>query len=163
MEIIVKSTFDKIIKNEVIKMKTALYARSATHDPQSIIRQITATSQHCQNSGHSLVAYYIDTAMSGANLERPELQRMVTAAKEQQFETVVIYDMSRISRNIADWLEFRKLMHSNGVRVISVTENLGEFAEPDIFLSESINAVLNNHLQPIENSRLTNQERNGTI
>jgi len=84
-------------------------------------------------------------ALSGTNTERPEYQRMVEAAKTGAFECIVVYDMSRGSRDVADWFSFRKLMRLLHISVFSATETLGEIDNPDDFLKELITAGLGQH------------------
>ena len=128
-------------------MKAAAYTRYSTdrQDANSIAAQLTAINQYCQKNGHTIVATFVDEAQTGTNTERPDFQRMVEAAKAKTFDCIVIYDMSRGSRDVADWFSFRKLMRSLNIRIFSVTETLGEFDSPDNFLKELITAGLGQH------------------
>jgi len=100
-------------------MKAAAYARYSTdkQTENSIDTQITAIMDYCQRNDITIVATYVDMAMSGTNTERPDFQRMLDGARARQFEAVVIYDISRASRDVADWMGFRKLMRSLNVAV----------------------------------------------
>ena len=108
-------------------MRAAAYTRYSTdrQDENSIAAQLTAINQFCQKNGHTLVATFVDEAQTGTNTERPDFQRMVEAAKSKAFDCIVIYDMSRGSRDVVDWFSFRKQMRSLHVSVFSATESPG--------------------------------------
>ena len=55
---------------------------------------------------------------------------------------MVIYDISRGSRDVADWFQFRKTMRALGVQVISTNQQLGDITNPNDFLIELINVGL---------------------
>jgi len=96
-------------------VRAAAYARYSTdrQNPNSIDAQLSAIARYCENNDHTIVATFVDMALSGTNTERPEYQRMVGAAKTGAFDCIVVYDMSRGSRDVADWFAFCK----NGVAV----------------------------------------------
>jgi site-specific DNA recombinase len=129
-------------------MKAPAYARYSTdkQTENSIDTQLTAITRYCENNDIVVVATFVDMAMTGTNTERPNFQRMLEAAKSKQFEAVVICDISRASRDVSDWLSFRKLMQSYGVQVISTTDKLGQFDDPSAFLSELLTAGLGQHM-----------------
>ena len=129
-------------------MKAAGYARYSTdkQTENSIAYQLNSITDYCKSHNIALCAVYSDEAESGTNLDRPGFQSLVEAAKRQEFDAVVIYDISRASRDVADWFSFRKEMGRLNISVISVTQNLGSFTDPDSFLSELINAGLSQHM-----------------
>lgn len=67
---------------------------------------------------------------------------MVAAAARGDFEAVVIYDISRGSRDVGDWFQFRKTMMTLGIRVISTVQNLGDLTNSNDFLLELLNVGL---------------------
>jgi DNA invertase Pin-like site-specific DNA recombinase len=60
-----------------------------------------------------IVAWYGDEGVSGATLDRPEGQRMLTDAKRQTFQAVLVAKMDRIACDLRAQLESEKeqLMH----------------------------------------------------
>jgi site-specific DNA recombinase len=145
------------------------YERFSTdkQNENSIDTQQAAINQYSFKHGYTLIHHYVDMAMTGTNTDRPNFQRMLNDAKAGKFDAIIIYDQSRLSRDIADWTIFRKLMHTYGVTVLSVTENLGDFNDPNTFLTESITAVLANHmiLQTRQKSRagIAQKAKNGVF
>ena len=128
-------------------MRAAAYARysSDKQNSNTIDAQLSAITSYCQKNGYSLVATYIDMAQTGTNTERPDFQRMLEAAKAKAFDCIVLYDMSRGSRDVGDWLSFRRLMRSLNIEIYSATETLGEIDNPDNFLKELLTAGINQH------------------
>ncbi|MDL2254492.1 recombinase family protein [Ruminococcaceae bacterium OttesenSCG-928-I18] len=127
---------------------TAAYARYSTdrQNENSIDTQLAAIGQYCRQNGHRIVATFVDMAMTGTNTERPDFQRMVDAAKAGLFECIVVYDITRASRDVADWMNFRKEMRGLGVQVLSTAENLGAPDDPASFLQELLTAGIGQHM-----------------
>jgi len=78
-------------------------------------------------------------------MDRPGFIDMVAAAVRHEFDAVVIYDISRGSRDVGDWFAFRKQMLRLGVQVISATQKLGDITNPNDFLVELISVGLGEH------------------
>ncbi|MCH2534420.1 MAG: recombinase family protein [Bdellovibrionales bacterium] len=53
-----------------------------------------------------LVDTYKDEAFSGKNFERPEFQRMLNDVKKKRINTVMVTELSRLSRSVTDFLNF---------------------------------------------------------
>ena len=122
-------------------MKAAEYARYSTGNQteNSIEYQLDAIRKYCAENGITITATYIDRAESGTNTDRADFQRMLADARRGEFDAVVFYDISRGSRDVADWLLFRKSMNSLGVKVISATQQLGDITKGSDFLVELLN------------------------
>lgn len=58
---------------------------------------------------------------------------------------MIIYDITRGSRDVGDWFNFRKEMMVLGVRVISATQDLGDLTDPSSFLHELLSVGLGQH------------------
>ena len=116
-------------------MKVAAYARYSTdkQTENSIAAQLDCIIKYCQTNGHEIAATYIDEAMTGTNIEREGFINLVRGARNHQFECVVIYDISRGSRDVGDWFHFRREMQRLGIQVLSATEKLGDISNPNDF------------------------------
>ena len=125
-------------------MKAAAYARYSTDRQQhnSIEYQLDAIRRYCREHDITLVAEYTDEAETGTNMDRPGFQAMLHAASRAEFEAVVIYDITRGSRDVGDWFTFRKSMLMMGVQVISTTQPLGELTDGNAFLLELLSVGL---------------------
>ena len=129
-------------------MRAAAYARYSTYrqTENSIEAQLEAINSYCEKNGYIIVSTYVDMAKSATNTDRPDFQRMITDARAGVFEAVIIYDISRGSRDVSDWFSFRKAMMALGIQVLSATEKLGDISNPNDFLVELINVGLGQHM-----------------
>ncbi|NBJ16939.1 MAG: hypothetical protein FNP40_15555 [Dehalobacter sp. 4CP] len=129
-------------------MNAAAYARYSTdkQNENSIESQLDAIIKYCQVNNHTITATFIDEATTGTNINRPGFINLLEGAKKHQFECVVIYDISRGSRDVGDWFNFRKEMQQLNIKVISATEKLGDMSNPNDFLVELINVGLGQHM-----------------
>ena len=122
-------------------MKAAAYARYSTdrQTENSIAYQLQEIRSYCQANDIPIVATYTDEGCSGTNADRAGFQAMVAAARSGAIDAVVIYDISRGSRDVGDWFTFRKAMMYLGVSVISATgQRLGDLTNGQDFLLELI-------------------------
>src|SRR5258706_15762089 len=93
--------------------------------------------EHCQRKVASLdgtiIDIYRDLGLSGKDDKRPELQRMMRDARAGRINCVVIYNLSRLSRNTRITLTLKEEFEKLGVALYSATEMFddsptGEFA-----------------------------------
>lgn len=128
-------------------MNVVAYMRYSTdkQTENSIEYQFAAIQKYCAANGHNILKTYQDCGYSGTNTNRPAFQELKQAAKLKLFDAVVIYDISRASRDIADWFEFRREMRLQNISVLSATQELGDTLNPDKFLLEMISAGLGQH------------------
>ena len=129
-------------------MKAAAYARYSTdkQTDNSIAYQMEAITKYCLDHQIDLCAAYSDEAESGTNTNREGFRALVEAAERHEFDAVVVYDISRGSRDVVDWFAFRKAMRAAGIQVISTTQQLGDITDPSSFLTELITAGLGQHM-----------------
>ena len=128
-------------------MQAAAYARYSTEHQtdSSIAYQMRKIEEYCAENGITISARYADEAMSGTNTQRPAFQSLCRDAAQRKFDAVVIYDISRGSRDVADWFGFRKQMAILGVQVISVEDHIGDILNPADYLTELITVGLGQH------------------
>lgn len=116
------------------------YARYSTdkQTDNSIAYQRQAILEYCREQNVTLSGFYVDEAATGTNTEREGFRRLVEDAEAGLIDTVIIYDVSRGSRDVGDWFNFRKTMLVLGVEVISVNNPLGDLTDPTDFFQELI-------------------------
>ncbi|PYR34351.1 MAG: hypothetical protein DMF90_17480, partial [Acidobacteria bacterium] len=111
-------------------MRVACYARfsSDLQRATSIDDQLaTARRYAAANQWDFLEAHvYSDAAVSGASLERPGIQALLTAARRRPlpFEVLLVDDSSRISRDLSDAVRLLQELKFAGVRVIYISQNI---------------------------------------
>ena len=112
-------------------MKAVIYARysSDTQREESIEGQIRECTEYAQHHGITVLAHYIDRALSARTADRPEFQRMVSDSETQVFDVVLVWKLDRFSRDRYDSAHYKRILKKNNVRVISVKENISEGPE----------------------------------
>ena len=129
-------------------MRAAAYARYSTDNQtsNSIAYQIDKIEDYCIKNKIDVVSYYADEAETGTNTEdRIEFCNMLVAAKNKEFDAVVIYDITRGSRDVGDWFNFRRTMQRLNIKVISVEDKLGDILNPNDFLVELLSVGIGQH------------------
>ena len=80
-------------------MKVALYARVSRHDKeQDPENQLVKLRTFAESHGWAVYGEYIDIK-SGANASRPDLNRMLKAARGHAFSAIIIVRLDRIMRS----------------------------------------------------------------
>ncbi len=65
---------------------------------------------------------YDDGGFTGANIERPGLQRLLAHIKEGRVNCVVVYKVDRLSRSLLDFSQLLEFFDKNNVVFVSVTQ-----------------------------------------
>ena len=127
-------------------MDAYIYTRYSTHDQteNSTDTQVKACREYAERHGMTVRGIYSDEAQSGMKLGRAQLERMLQNASSESIQAVIIYDQSRMSRDIVDWFTLRKTLESLGVDLYSVGgDKFGDVQEPETFMIESVQAIFN--------------------
>ena len=66
---------------------------------------------------------YDDGGFTGANTDRPALQRMMTDIKANKINCVVVYKVDRLSRSLLDFAELLSTFEAHNVTFVSVTQH----------------------------------------
>lgn len=110
-------------KQSMKKMKCAVYiltTKEAT-DTNSIQNQISFLENYINDQGLKLYNIYSDIS-ADSTLERPGIRKLMEDAKEKKFDTILVKDLTRISRNSAFLSEFKDVMIANQIDFISLNE-----------------------------------------
>lgn len=106
-------------------MKTIAYLRVSTTaqvtDGVSLDLQIEKIRQWAALHNSELVGVYSDNGLSGKNTARPGLQQALTAAKAHK-AALVVYSLSRLSRNTLDTLRLVQELEQAGSDLVSIQE-----------------------------------------
>ena len=132
---------------KTVEIHAAAYARYSTalQTETSIAAQLKGILDYCDKHDLTIVATYVDEARSGTNTDREGFQRLLIDAANHKFDAVVVYDVSRGSRDVGDWFNFRRLMQEYGIAVHSVTNTLGNPDDPDSYLMELLTVGIGQH------------------
>ncbi|MBQ9519846.1 MAG: recombinase family protein [Acholeplasmatales bacterium] len=117
------------------KILACCYTRFSTdHQNQSsTIGQLRAIKAYCDKNNIELIDTYIDEAQSGTNMNRTNFQKLLADAPTALWDTVVVYNMSRLSRSVKDTLIIKEKFKKMGKKILSVIENQEETPEGDFF------------------------------
>ena len=110
------------------------YSSEKQRDGYSIEAQQRAITEYCTRNQMHINEWYIDEAKSGTNDNRPSFQKMIKDSKSKKFEAVVIHKLDRFSRDRYDSIIYRKKLKDNGVKIISVLENISDDNPEDLIL-----------------------------
>ena len=109
-------------------MRAAIYARYSSEacSPTSIPDQIASCRRLAEKRGIEVLEDHIyhDDAVSGARNDRSSLTALITAGQDGQFDTVLIDDLSRLSRSNLMTLHTVALFESIGVVIITSGDNI---------------------------------------
>ncbi len=117
-------------------LRAALYMRVSTgrqaeHD-LSIPDQRSQLKSWCRANGHHVVAEYIEAGASAGDDRRPSFQQMIERAcdGEHAFDLIVVHSYSRFFREAFEQEFYLRKLAKHGVRVVSITQPVGDETEP---------------------------------
>jgi DNA invertase Pin-like site-specific DNA recombinase len=112
-------------------LRCAIYTRVSTEhgldqDFNSLDNQREAAEAYVKSQAHEgwkcLASRYDDGGFSGASMERPALQALLTEIKAGRIDVVVVYKVDRLTRSLADFAKLVELFDEHGVSFVSVTQ-----------------------------------------
>ena len=109
----------------------AIYARVSS-DRQDIHNSIEAQIEECTRYAKAnnmvIVAIYTDEAASGRISSRTGFQEMVAdgTSRDAKFHTILVWKLSRFSRNLFDSVTYQAILEQRGVELISITEPIDD-------------------------------------
>jgi site-specific DNA recombinase len=110
--------------------RCAIYTRKSTsvgleQDFNSLDAQREACAAYIKKQpGWSLLAdLYDDGGFTGANIERPAFQRLLTDIDARKIDVVVVYKVDRLSRSLLDFAKLMERFSRAGASFVSVTQN----------------------------------------
>lgn len=109
------------------KLKAALYIRVSTEEQaqegQSAAAQTETLKQYCSAFDIEVAGVYMDLGISGKSLkDRQELKRLIENCRKGQFNLVLVWKISRLSRNLKDLLYLIDILEQNNVHFTSYSE-----------------------------------------
>jgi site-specific DNA recombinase len=138
--------------------RAALYLRVSTgrqaeHD-LSIPDQRTQLQSWCRSHGYELVAEFVEAGASAVDDRRPVFQRMVERAcdGEHAFGFIVVHSYSRFFREAFEQEFYLRRLAKHGVRVVSITQPVGDEAEPVQAMMRKVIALFDEY-QSRENAK----------
>ena len=112
-------------------MTAVIYARYSSDNQreESIEGQIRECTAYAEKNGITVVKHYIDRALSAKTDNRPDFQQMIKDSEKRLFDIVLVWKLDRFARNRYDSAHYKRILKKNGVKVVSVKENISDGPE----------------------------------
>ncbi|MGE0036705.1 MAG: recombinase family protein [Xanthobacteraceae bacterium] len=113
-------------------LRCAIYTRKSTeHNLDLEFNSLHAQREACEayiksqaHEGWRLIRErYDDGAFSGASLDRPALQALLTELRSGRIDIIVVYKVDRLTRSLADFAKLVELFDQHSVSFVSVTQS----------------------------------------
>jgi len=113
-------------------LRCAIYTRKSTeHNLDLAFNSLDAQREACEayvksqaHEGWRLLAeHYDDGGLSGASLERPALQLLLSQVKQGRVDVIVVYKVDRLTRSLADFAKLVETFDAHEVSFVSVTQS----------------------------------------
>ena len=113
------------------RLRCAIYTRKSTEEGleqefSSLDAQREAAEAFIQSQRRegwiALPEHYDDGGFTGANMERPALQRLLKAIDAGTVDCVVVYKVDRLSRSLLDFTRILSLFEQHQVSFVAVTQ-----------------------------------------
>lgn len=105
-------------------IRVVIYYRVSTITQEKKENSIISQKHLCRNFAEvknwKIIKEY-EEAISGQTIEfRVQLQNILKMARNREFDVLLIKDMTRLSRNIKNYLEIEETLHSSDIQIIQV-------------------------------------------
>src|ERR1700689_837034 len=113
-------------------LRCAIYTRKSTdHNLDLEFNSLDAQREACEayiksqaHEGWRLIpGHYDDGAFSGASLDRPALQLLLSEVRAGKVDVIVVYKVDRLTRSLADFAKLVELFDQHAVSFVSVTQS----------------------------------------
>lgn len=101
-------------------MLCALYARVACVSPgdgRACDRQLSTLREDAERRGWCVYAEYADAGESGVKASRPQVDKLMQAASERRFDSVLCLTVDRLDRSLENCSRRLEQLQSYGVEV----------------------------------------------
>jgi len=103
------------------------YSPGPDQDENSIIGQRNDIMEYAEREGYTVIDEYIDRAKSGKNdKNRADFLQMIADSEQGSFQYVIVWQLDRFARSRADSAIYRGILEKNGVRLLSIKENISD-------------------------------------
>ena len=105
--------------------RAAIYARvSTSNNGQDPTMQTRELEEYCQRRGWELTGCYVDNGISGSRESRPELDRLMTDARQRKLDVVLVWKLDRFGRSLKHLVNALAEFEALGITFASLKDNL---------------------------------------
>jgi len=99
---------------------TALYLRTAKHDPAHLAYQRTTLQDYAKAMAYDPLVYYEDDGYSALDPARPAFLRLEQDIRDGKVARVLASSLSRLGRNTAEVLKWVVWLRGHGVEIVTM-------------------------------------------
>ena len=112
-------------------LRCAIYTRKSSEEGlEQDFNSLHAQREACesfirsqQGEGWRLIkANYDDGGLSGGNMDRPALRRLLDDIQQKLVDVVVVYKVDRLTRSLSDFAKMVEIFNANGISFVAVTQ-----------------------------------------
>lgn len=105
----------------------AIYIRVSTLDQAregySLDAQEKTLRKWCADRGYDVYDLYADRGISGKDIDhRPEMRRLLQDVKQEKFNIILFWALSRFTRSVSDLYQTMELLQAHDIGMVSYTE-----------------------------------------
>lgn len=110
--------------NELLALYSRVSTQEQAQEGYSIQEQIDRMTKYCEAMKWTVFNVYTDAGFTGANTDRPALQKLIKDVKAGKVNKVLVYKLDRLSRSQKDTLTLiEDVFLANKVDFVSMSEN----------------------------------------
>ena len=119
------------------------YARVSLEE-EKIENQIKAIEDFCKSNNLELLKVFKDIGVSGDKvaLEREGFRKMLEIAEELGVKTIVVYDLTRLGRDIFDVINTMKYLYDKGFNVLFVKHPELNLSNDNSYVAQTMRRAL---------------------
>lgn len=100
--------------------RCAIYTRRSAVDHDPVLRSSLVQYQKClrlieRRGWVPIPELFDDDGWSGANGERPALERLLDRVEQRAFDQLVVYRVDRLTRSFSDWVKLGQVLRRFGI------------------------------------------------
>lgn len=103
--------------------KTAIYMRVSTQDQRPDL-QLDGLKEYAHRAGLDITEQYLDAALSGRKEGRPQLTKLMQAARNHEFKCILVWKFDRFARSTKHLLTALDEFNHLGIRFVSVRDQI---------------------------------------
>ena len=113
-------------------IRCVIYTRKSTHE--GIEKDFTSLDSQRESAENYIASqknqgwinlpdHYDDYGFTGANMERPALERLLKDIEDGKIDCVVVYKVDRLSRSLLDFSNLLNMFEQHNVTFVSITQH----------------------------------------
>ena len=100
-------------------LRAALYCRVSTDEQalngDSLRTQLDSLTNYAVKNNYQVIDKYVDDGYTGTNLNRPQLQRLLSDIKENKIDIVLITKLDRWGRGVSNYYKVNDILEKHNV------------------------------------------------